>query len=1383
MLTRCILIPVILFSGWLQASGLNPKYQFNALTSQLSQVSVTDIIQDEQGFTWVGTQDGLNRFDGHQVKVYLRESPTGQVAHNFIRQLLLTAQGELLVLTNNGILQYERDSDRFVASKRFAGLQDLNQTTSIAEGQSGALWIGSSQGHVVRLALSGDVSRYYIASREIERPVYINHIFVDHQNTVWLSTREGLWTKREVGHDFSAFTIALPQQGVDPYFPVENTAQHHDKLLVATFAGLLAVDLNTYQITALASAKAPNGLKDIRVRHVYVSGNDIWLATFQGLYRKQSNALAFSNIDYRPRLQQELADQIVNRVYQDAKGFVWVGTERYGLVYTHLSLNQIQHFTAKNNAEECLSGDPIYALSAIDEQSLWVAVWGRGLHRINQELGNCEFFSQHSDPLINDALKIIVSITRDQNGGWWFGTAGFGVLHYEQGNWRLFANHEDESKGLKNLDVFALLQDQNTLWLGTQGGLAAFDLIHEKFTHYSYLPINGTERVAQIFSLAKNENSDDLWVGTQHGLTRFNTQTRQPDLKQIPQRLLDLSTPVYSLALDRAATLWIGTGGTGIWSLDNAQALSHFDSQQGLPNNTVYAIEVDSSGRVWGSTNNGLFNIQPDADSVRSFTVRQGLQGKEFSTAHAINAQKNRVYFAGLNGFNVVQTTHLKTGPQIFKPVITGFLLNNKPFELQQSTRYTNGRSISSSSSLQLDYYDKFVGFEFASFNYLSGQDTRFRYQLQGYHDDWLEVPENTHSASFTNLPSGRYQLVINATDYTGQWSEQSKVLAIHVSPPWWLSWWMQTMYGALLLIIPWCVHIYRSKALRQRAAKLETAVKLRTQELAVQKKVVENLLQQKNNEFINISHEFRTPLTLILGPVKRMLEKASNSEQSALKLIQSNAERLLRLVDELLEIEKLKVNQALPKQTYRVDECLNELVFAYEYAATNAGLAYSANITPELIVEMYPDALEKIVANLLSNAIKYNQEGGSVALAVYVVDENLVIQVRDTGIGLTREARKKVFDKFQRVNRQSLQIQGSGVGLAVVQEIAQAHGGRVTLDSKPGVGSQFTVTMPCLLEEANLSESSIEHETVTVAGTEDDAEWQNLDDNQPVVLVIEDDPGMRFYIKEVVSEHFQCVAVSDGEKGIELAAQLIPDIIISDVMMPGISGHEVCRRLKSQEMTSHIPVLMLTARVDKESRLQSWELLADDYLTKPFDDDELIVRLSSILKLRATLHQHYSTVQPALESASDTPAESAVKRSNRLNNKVAEEPSLTASNEPSETAVDTADQAVRISERDQQFLDKINALLAEHFAREELSVEWMAQQLFISDRQLRRKLKGLMGMTPNEVIKNFRLERAMTLLKKGEKPSSVSFAVGFSSHSYFSQEFKKYTGVSPADY
>ncbi|MCO7224751.1 ATP-binding protein [Pleionea sp. CnH1-48] len=1347
------------------AELLKSTYPVKRLSGEIAlpQQTVRHIIKDEMGYVWIGTQDGLSRFDGHSIKNYLvSEQEKTQGLGSQVRHLMLSRSGHILVVTEKGIVEYDFNKDQFSPAFTDDTQKQLTGTLSyIFQDNKERLWIGTHDSLLYEVNQQ-QVTIHRLDEKESDGPIFIKHIQQDAENRLWISTSHGIWIREKDGSPFLTLTNNSHQYAKWNRRPAEKVEFYQGGIFIASYDGFYHLDAKSLQLENLSIV---NKHEDPRVRSLSVTSDGIvWLSTFSGLKKYDAKKKEFVGFTLDEKIFSN--NSVVNTAFVDSNNVLWIGSEFEGAFYSHLITERFGLKRTENQSPDCLSGNAIFSLSKEEHDQLLVAVWGEGLHILDYKTNRCQVINQHDNEDISRAIKSIM-IMKKEGDSWWFGTSGNGLLHYKPKTQKftLYASTINSKPGFANLDVFGLARDEkDNLWAGTLGGLYKLHSDRKTLLHYSEQSESPKKLLNnEIQTIAMDVASESLWIATNKGVDRMFLETETFTREQLPDVMKNVDNAIYALKPTPDGGLWMGTASQGLYYFDGKDTFKHFTEKSGLPNNTIYALELDTRNKLWGSTNNGIFRLDTKDYTIRHYGEAYGLQNKEFSPASSYDAKNNTLYFAGLHGLNEIDLEQLNNFSERSTPVIDEFLIDNKSADLITEPRYTKGLAIQATQDVTLEYSDKFVGFKFNALRFFESNDVKYRYQLKGYDDRWISTSSNNRVATFTNLPVGKFDLLINATDSSGQWGKQVGKLNITVNPPWWLTWWAKAAYVLLAVFIPTVIYIYRTHAIRKRAEELEVTVNLRTQELAVQKTLVEKLLHQKNNDFINVSHEFRTPITLILGPVKKLLTHAKQEQKAPLGMIRSNAERLLKLVDELLEIERLKVNKALPKQRYALDELVSDIASAYELASHNGSLTFTSSIEENIQVEVFPDAIEKILSNLLSNAIKYNVEGGTIELMIKAQGEHLIIKVKDTGIGIPKEVVANIFQKFNRGEEGRLQAHGSGVGLAVVQEIANAHQGNVEVISNKDKGTLFTIDMPCVVEVGAVLEENIE--SVTQADDKlmsvDSSAFDDIDEQQPLALIIEDDTDMRQYLGEVVEANYQCIKAHTGEVGIELAQEMVPDIIICDIMMPGITGHQVCQQLKMHESTSHIPILMLTARVDKESRIQSWKLLADEYLTKPFDDEELLIRLDSLLSIRKKLQRYYTDlsfdkVELASTNASDATLE-------------------TQSSKDDKKSVST--------EKDEAFVVRLKAYLEEYYASEDLSVTLLAQDLHLSERQFRRKIKALLGVSPMEFVRNFRMEKASVLLKGGEVPSNVYLKVGYSSHTYFSREFKKYTGKAPSDF
>ncbi len=642
-------------------------------------------------------------------------------------------------------------------------------------------------------------------------------------------------------------------------------------------------------------------------------------------------------------------------------------------------------------------------------------------------------------------------------------------------------------------------------------------------------------------------------------------------------------------------------------------------------------------------------------------------------------------------------------------------------------------KPVETTEQLTFSHRDKTIGFGFTQLNYNSPKETEFSYRLGPDSSEWINLPNYQRRITLNSLKSGNYQLDIKSRYFTG---ESLKSLSFTVKAPPWLSWWAFVCYFLLAMAL---IFIYIKKKIASEKkinAYLNQQVQQQTQHITEQKKTVEGLMARKNEIFSNVSHEFRTPITLILGPIEELqrVEKEANKKES-FEMISRNAKRLLNLVNQMLKLAQVNETDTTQKQLVDLSSRLNMIIEPFVYLTKKSEIDFAIESIEEVKLSLTEDALETIVTNFLSNAIKYTPKGGKVIIGTVRNTNDVTIYVKDNGCGISAEDQALVFKRFNRLYQSD--SPGTGIGLALVKELADLNQAELTLVSNLGQGSEFSITFPVdvSLQIDNIISPSPDLTTV------EDMDEQLVTDKQ-TVLIIDDNDDMRQYIKQVLSKHFNCLLAIDGLDGIASALKYVPDIIVCDVMMPKVDGFHVCRKLRNENITSHIPLVLLTAIDEKSSRIKGWRENIDRYMNKPFDAQELVLQLKNILNTRQLL-------QKTLLQTGDS-------RSTNI---------------------------TYLSENDQQFIDKLKKLIEQGYADPLFNLQKMASLMFVSDRQLQRKTKALINEAPMDLVRAIRLTKSTELLIKGHQTSYVSDVCGFSSVSYFSRSFKKNYGMTPKAY
>ncbi|MFN0215464.1 MAG: ATP-binding protein, partial [Saprospiraceae bacterium] len=907
------------------------------------------------------------------------------------------------------------------------------------------------------------------------------------------------------------------------------------------------------------------------------------------------------------------------------------------------------------------------------------------------------------------------------------------------------------------------------LWLlGEKSMLAKFDPSNARIDTFDFSPITGYREAA--LSLNTDANGH-LWIGTPHGLVhgipngnslKFALHKNNPNDRQTMSCNSVLASLNDPFQPDRY--LWLGTKGGGLNCFDKRTGVfKHFTSAEGLPNNVVYAILPDSGGKLWLSTNRGLSKFDPATGFFQNFFSVDGLQDNEFNTLSFAQAADGRLYFGGVNGITAFYPSELDasfSSPSVF---INQLKVNNLPVKvgdgiLEKSIEYTN--------SITLSYQQNQLTFEFVAMDFSSPRMNQFRYRLLGSNEIWMESAPGDNSATFTNLASGDYVFEVITGGSRGIWDGNPARLSIRILPPWWRTGWAYTLYFLICAGGIWALYNFQVNKIRlKNKLAFEHNEALRLAELD----------RLKTNFFSSITHEFRTPLTLLLEPARQLLQEAkTETTRFRLELIEKNARRLLQYVNQLLDLSKLEAGKMpLDLRPGNLASTVRAVVEQFLPLAQQRSIRLDLELpddnTPVILDEL---KFEQVVSNLLSNALKFTDNGGVVLVKLsesvaplpgvphlleVPAKKHFNLEVSDTGIGISAEDLPNVFDRFFQTEHTR---SGTGIGLSLTKELVERMGGTISVRSKVGVGTTFMVQLPC--EVASIQTGKLdEHDnpkpgTIRVAHLQGvphvlhTGPFQSLDveesPSSPLLLLIEDDADLRKFLRASLPSTYRIAEAVDGAEGLQMATELTPDLVISDLMMPKMDGFEVAETLKSNPGTSHIPIILLTAKSALETKIEGLQRGADAYLTKPFRADELVAHIENLLTSRRMLQVHFSPMAP---------------------NKPLAEQAVTA-----------------LPAAENEFLQQLIQLIDTNLDNEAMDADAFARAVFISRSQLHRKISALTGLSLTEFVRNHRLDRARDMLTQGEGSiAEIAWRVGFPNAKYFSTCFKERFGVSPSGF
>ncbi|TQV81399.1 hybrid sensor histidine kinase/response regulator transcription factor, partial [Aliikangiella coralliicola] len=862
-------------------------------------------------------------------------------------------------------------------------------------------------------------------------------------------------------------------------------------------------------------------------------------------------------------------------------------------------------------------------------------------------------------------------------------------------------------------------------------------------------------------NLAISKNGKELtYIKSSDGFGEFDIQNRT--LKRT--YLLRNDSPRNNPHPFREDSMWAVSKGIysdKIWITHAEPFISWFDPTTGegrtisTPlNEPIYDILIsESEDHFWLLGENSNINSwNRKSNLIRTFNSDDGLPDIGVYGRAKGALLENGAFFGSKKGLVLIDSQFdIKTQTPA-KTTISSVKVNYEEFDFDSLEEEKN----------TLEHNQNIVEFEFFSQSTALPKSTKYRYRLLGLYDEWRELNIGDRKVQFTNLDPGEYSFEVSSTNNAGHWGEVSK-FDINISPPWWKTDIAYILYILSVFFSIYFIIVFRTRSLTKRAESLEKSVQLRTAELAQEKNKVELLLTKKNDEFANVSHEFRTPLTLILGPVQRLLSKGAEQDVKQLNIIQRNGYRLLRMVDQMLNMETFRVNSIVNRTPQDFFQIIWLATEAFQHIANEKNIVLKADRLEKVYFEFTADAFDKIILNLISNAIKYTPGGGTVEISsLRTTNNELLITVKDSGVGIPEDRQADIFERFQRViDTEREHIVGAGIGLALVKDLVEAHGGYVELESEVGKGTKISTFLPIVNEtsfeatESQVNEELAVMELMSITSQEsilgEGKKAIKFEDTRNTVLIIEDNLDMLEYVRESIEPNYHVLIAKNGLEGVELALQHVPDVIISDIMMPKMDGYQVTKKLRESNITNHIPIILLTAKGDLESRLKGWREKADEYLTKPFSVDELLLRIKNLLDIRNILKKRFA------ELAFKQPEKSPI--------------------------TDEIGTGSSQDKEQQLFLEKLNEVLENNYTNSEIKVSDISQKISMSERQFHRKLKSIVDLTPREYLRRFRLDKAKVLLIDGKPSNFVTYEVGFSSQSYFGKCFKAQYGLSPSEF
>ncbi|GAB3020176.1 hybrid sensor histidine kinase/response regulator transcription factor [Niabella terrae] len=1292
----------------------------------MSSNTVWNIIQDDQGFMWFGTKNGLNRFDGHTFKVYQVHTKSSS-QNSFIHSTCRYDSTRFWVGTEDGLYILDLIKEQFVKVKAIGN--DL--VFSVIRDAKGYMWVGTrSQG----LYKYDPAKNHFYNYRRSGTDVRISHnqvrkIVEDNDGRIWIGT-------------FG--------EGIDVLNPVTGSVRH----------------LNTgSQDQQITSNYILSLFKDLK-------GN-IWIGTLSGglnCWRRNSDEIKV----YRSGGDSTISDNIVRAIYQPAEDQLYIGTEK-GLNVMNLNTEKFRSYTNSSSDPYSISDDAVYAIYPDKAGGVWVGTYFGGVNYFSRKGTGFDFYYHTGAP---DGLsgKSVSCFLEDRPGYFWVGTENGGLSYFDAatGSFQKYPFRPGQER-LSYSNIHALYKDRaGNLWVGTfSGGLNVINLKTGSIKRYTSDPTD-PQSISNNSVYSINEDREGhIWVGTVKGLNRYNPQTddftriRGAGLQNsciyelhedvngniwvatyengvICRRAADeqwvsavtehnglSSNRVISLHDDGRGNLWLGTDGGGLNKLEMKTAeVTSYMGRNGMPS-VIFGILGDDRGALWLSTNDGILKFSDEPYRVLSFVNTGNFNNRLYNYNAYYKATDGRMLMGSINGFSTFYPGQLQLQPTSNNIVLTNFKLFNKEVSFNDKNAPLTV-SPGYAQTLRLQYNQSVISFEYAALNYKDPDRIKYAYRMEGFDDEWNQV-DIQRNATYTNLPPGQYTFSVKATDVYGNWGEDIAAIEVLVKPPFY-----RTTVAYLLYVLLLAAGIWLLKNYFKRREQRKNVIRL--ERMKVQKE--HEFYQQKMDFFTTMAHEIRTPLSLIMAPLEKLLATENrDTHLSQLTVMDQNTRRLQTLVNQLLDFRRIESDiYTIRKERIELVSYVHFLYSRFSAIATQKGIRFNMSTeVNQLMIDADAEALQKIISNLLINAFKFATSFVELKISVPTpvagTSMQVALTVSDDGVGIPAEQLNEVFKPFFKVATPEHKIKnigGTGIGLSLARALAEKHEGSLEVESRPGGRTAFVLTIPTGAEPAT-----------TVSGTypvdADQAEGEGL----PGILIVEDDVNMLDFVSaNFRSEGYHIYCAVNGREALSILKHQSVELILSDLMMPEMDGLELCKTVKGHLDYCHIPVILLTAKGNSDAELQGIESGADAYVIKPFKWKHLTALVKNLLETRSKLKEKFNQ-QPLAGIATIT-----------------------------------------TNSQDKELIETLTRIIENRIDDYRLSVEELSREMAMSRSTLHKKLKAITGQVPNEFIRLIRLKAAARLLISGAyNISEVGYKTGFNSPSYFSRCFIQQFNMTPSEF
>ncbi|MEM5566677.1 two-component regulator propeller domain-containing protein [Psychroserpens sp. AS72] len=1329
------------------AQSINDSYRVKHFTLEdgLSQVTTNDLLLDNSGFVWIATQDGLNRFDGNQFKQFKhKDSDSTTISGNLTNSLLEDKKGNIWVGTiGSGISYYNKNQERFYKVKLKFAKDDNEGISDLSLDTQGNIWVASrlSGLHMIKeLADNTFLQKNYLPNQSLSA------LLISEDGNLWVGDFEG-----------NVYKINPSQKdntNINPELKVNNRVRAFyntgEQLLIGGDFGLYVydfqnkkLDLFDFEITSHISVKFITSFLKKNESSVWVgTGNGLFLLDFK-------NMKIIREIEKSKENETGLSNSTVTALLKTDTDKILVGTAN-NLNLINFKPPFFKNISKNKRGSHILNDNVIFSILK-DEEDLWVGTSDGGLNLIRN--GKPYYFENVKNDSIRTFGTVREIVKDDKNQRLWFATTrGLRMLSLKtfdpnQPKFKMFRYDPNDLNSINGDFLKGLALDNNgNIWGATYGyGVFRLELEENgeiKVVRYVNNPENKNSLQNNVTACVRVDKNNNTWIGTQGGLTKIHFEDEGymnpifTNYNNDKQNNASLShNAVYDILIDKNDSIWVGTrNGLNLFLGNNT--FTSWREQNQFTNAAVYSIQDDQEGNLWLGTNDGLVNFNTKNRTFVQYNIEDGIQSNEFDIHAKFRDNDGIIYLGGIGGVTYFNPDDIKNIDQPKRIYFSELRVKDYAVKPNGIEDEILTKPIINSNYLEFKHNQFPFYLDISSIDYRLDKNVEFAYRLLPDNQDWIRLKDN--EIQFLNLPSGDYKLQVNGFSRGKIWNQSPLEMSITILPPLWATWWA---YGLYVLVLGYFFYWFYNFKLSKKLANAEH-------------QKLKELSTLKSDLYTNITHEFRTPLTVILGLADTIKKdpKLQNHDTTteAVDIIERNGKDLLLLVNQLLGVSKAE-SGTMELNLIQADVIpfLRYIGESFQSLAKTSNLEMTSYFETESLIMDFDDGkLQIIISNLLSNAIKFSHVGNSIIFHVkndVINDEEyLVIKVKDNGIGIPEKALPHIFDRFYQVeNSLSKAGKGVGIGLALTKKIVELLNGKISVKSTENKGTEFTVIIP-VTKNSSISTKLITNSIDIIDDIGVEQEWSlqlyDSSTNLPKALIIEDNKDVAFYLKICLLHKYLCLFANNGDLGLEKAFDKIPDIIICDVMMPGRDGFEVCKILKTDVRTDHIPVIMLTAKTSEKDRLKGLQHGADAYLNKPFLKTELLTRLDQLVLLRQRMIQSFSKdkISQILDSKDNNP--------------------------------------------ELKFLQKIISIIQDNIDNSNLGSRHIAQKMHLSESQIYRKLKAITGKSTAVFIRSVRLEKAKDLIQTTDKSvSEIAYQVGFNDPSWFSRAFKEEFGHTPS--